>query len=116
MDSMKELERKNITSTNNIDQKTKPAEDENKLSYEERKEINRTINKLEKTIGQTEDEISKLENEIAELDKKMADPANANDHRIFEKYDQLKAKLEKVLGEWEKSTDKYEALKTQKNW
>jgi ATP-binding cassette subfamily F protein 3 len=116
MDSMKELERKNISSTNITDQKTKPAEDENKLSYEERKDINRTISKLEKTIGQTEDEISKLESEIAELDKKMADPANANDHSIFEEYDQLKAKLEKVLEEWEKSTDKYEALKTQKTW
>ena len=114
MDSMKELEKKNTTSVTN-GQKIKPKQEENKLSYEERKEINRNIGKLEKSIEQAEQEIANLEDEIASMDKNMANPGTI-DQDIFEKYDQLKAKLEKVMDEWEKNHEEYESLKLQKTW
>jgi ATP-binding cassette subfamily F protein 3 len=115
MESMKELEMKTKTSPGS-EKKGKPQQPETKLSYEERKEVNKNISRLEKQIEQAEQEITELEDKIEELDKKMAKPEAINDHAIFEQYDQLKAKLEQVIRSWEENLEEHESLKSQKTW
>ncbi|MGQ7868555.1 ABC-F family ATP-binding cassette domain-containing protein [Sunxiuqinia sp. sy24] len=115
MDSMKELERKN--QGNQVsEKKERPQQVENKLSYEERKEINKNISRLEKQTALAEETITELENKIEELDKKMTKPGAINDSNIFEQYDQLKARLEQVMHDWEANLEEYESLKLQKTW
>ena len=115
MESMKELEHKtNVNSTSNKKDRTSPVE--NKLSYEQRKKVNKNISRLEKQIQQAEQEITRLEDELEILDKKMTVPKAGNDHDLFEKYDQQKAKLEQVMHTWEANQEEFESLKLQKTW
>lgn len=123
------LQKKKLESLKELEQKAKPvnntevkkeivttAADENKLSYEERKEINKQISRLEKSIEQTESDIARLEGEVAAMDEKMANPDNLSDHAIFESYDKLKQDLEKVMDQWSEYTEEYEDLLKQKTW
>ncbi|WP_299582236.1 ABC-F family ATP-binding cassette domain-containing protein [uncultured Sunxiuqinia sp.] len=115
LDSMKELERKD-RSNPVAEKKEKTQSVENKLSYEERKEINKNISRLEKQIAQAEETITEMEAKLEEFDLKMAQPENINDSDIFEQYDQLKTRLEQVMHEWEANLEEYESLKLQKTW
>jgi ATP-binding cassette subfamily F protein 3 len=122
------LQKKKLESLKELEQKSKPAVaaevkkeavpvvEANKLSYEERKEINKQISRLEKSIEQTENDIARLEDEVAAMDEKMANPANLGDPSIFESYDQLKQNLEQVMDQWSEYTGEYEELLKQKNW
>ncbi|MGD9929011.1 MAG: ABC-F family ATP-binding cassette domain-containing protein [Mangrovibacterium sp.] len=116
MDSLKELEQKNKPAGGTSKEEKKAVADENKLSYEERKEINKSISRLEKSIEQSETEISRLEDEIARMDELLADPALLDDHSVFEKYEALKANLEEVMAQWEIQNEEHEALLQQKTW
>ena len=115
MESMKELEMKSKTSAVS-EKKEKPQQVETKLSYEERKEINKNISRLEKQIEQAEENITELENKIEAMDQKLAKPEAIEDHAIFEQYNQLKAKLSEVMHAWEENLEEYESLKSQKTW
>lgn len=114
MESLKELEKTDRRLTASAEDTGKLFE--SKVSYEEQREINRNISRLEKSIGQIERAISDLENRTEEMDKIMADPASANDPGVFERYDQLKASLKKLLDDWEKKNEEYEGLLQQKTW
>lgn len=116
MDSLKELEQKNKPAGGTSKEEKKAVADENKLSYEERKEINKNISRLEKSIEQSETQISRLEDEITRMDELLADPALLDDHSVFEKYEALKANLEEVMAQWEKQNEEHEALLQQKTW
>jgi len=116
LESLKELEQKPANSQTVVkEEKVAPVE-ENKLSYEERKEINKSITRLEKLIEQSENEVARLEEEIAAMDKKMADPDNLNDPSVYEQYEKLKRDLETVMEQWAESTDEHEQLLKQKTW
>ena len=115
MESLKELEQKNKP-LNGESKDEKTVVPDNKLTYEERKEINKNISRLEKSIEQSEAGISELEDEIARMDELLADPSLLEDHSVFEKYETLKAKLEEVMAQWEKQNEEYEALLQQKTW
>jgi len=115
MESMKELEMKSKPDAVS-EKKEKPQQPETKLSYEERKEINKNISRLEKQIEQAEEDITALENQIEAMDEKMSKPETASDHAIFEQYEQLKTKLSEIMQGWEKNLEEYESLKSQKTW
>ena len=89
---MKELERKDKV------QDAKPKEEkvseQNGLSFEERKEINRAITRTEKEIEKNELEIASLEEQIAKMDELLSSPEGINDSMVYEKYEQLKSDLE----------------------
>lgn len=85
---------------------------ENKLSFEERKQLNREIRKVEQRVEQTEREISRLESEIKKLEEKMASGEVGAD--ILQEYGQAKKSLEKSMGEWEKATEEYEEIRHKK--
>lgn len=114
MESLKELEAKSSASKKSK-QETK-AKSNNELTFEERKEINRTITRLEKKIIQTEEEIATLEEEIEEMDKKLSSSEELNDHSIFEDYEKRKMDLETIMENWEAEHEELENWKLKKTW
>jgi ATP-binding cassette subfamily F protein 3 len=113
MESMKELEKKDLPLNQEV--KTQKAEEAEKVSFDERKEINKNINKLEKSIEKNEQEIASLEKKIAEMDKMLAE-TNGSDPEIFKKYDRMKKDLENKMYEWEILHEQLDELNAKKTW
>jgi len=113
MESMKELEKKDVPLTQKIE--VQKVDDSDKLSFEERKEINKNISRLEKSVEKTEQEINALESKIAEMDK-ILESADGSDPEIFRKYDRLKKELEQKMYEWELQTEELEEMNKKKTW
>jgi ATP-binding cassette subfamily F protein 3 len=114
IESIKEIEAKNITSK--ISKQQTKVKSINELTFEEKKEINRTISRLEKKVIQTEERIAKLEEEIEEMDKKLSLSEQLDDHSIFENYEKNKATLEEIMHNWETEHEELENWKTKKTW
>jgi ATP-binding cassette subfamily F protein 3 len=113
IESMKELERKNVSLNQEVKvQKTEEAE---KVSFEERKEINKNISRLEKSIEKTEQEIAGLEKKIEEMNAILA-VTDGSDPEIFRKYDRMKKDLENKMYEWEILHEQLEELNAKKTW
>jgi len=113
MDSMKELEIKNLP----LNQEVKPqkVEEAEKLSFEERKELNRTIKSIEKGIVRTEQEIGELEKKIEHMNHLLVE-SNGDDSTIFNKYEKLKKDLEQKLINWEKLNFDLQVISLKKTW
>ena len=114
IESLKQLEIK--SNSNNSGYEKAKEKINSELSFEEKKEINRTIARLEKKIIQTEETISKLEREIEQLDKILSSSENIEDHSVYENYEELKRKLEETMNDWEKSHEELEKWQNQRNW
>ncbi len=113
IDSMKELEKKDVPLTQKIE--VQKVDDSDKLSFEERKEINKNISRLEKSVEKTEQEINALEDKIAEMDK-VLENADGSDPDIFKKYDRLKKELEQKMYEWEILQEELDEIVKKKTW
>jgi ATP-binding cassette subfamily F protein 3 len=113
IESMKELEKKNIPLNQEV--KVQKIEEVEKVSFEERKEINKNISRLEKSIEKTELEISDLEKRIEMLDKTLEN-TNGSDPEIFRKYDRMKKDLEHKMYEWEVLNEQLQELTSKKTW
>lgn len=117
LDSLKELEQKSpVANTSVLKEEKRPEPEESKLTYEERKEINKSITRMEKAVEQSEKEIARLEAAITDMDEQLASPDKASDHSLFEKYEQLKRELERVMEQWAEQTEEHELLLKQKTW
>ncbi|MBA4409186.1 MAG: ABC-F family ATP-binding cassette domain-containing protein [Bacteroidota bacterium] len=113
MESMKELEKKDLPLNQEV--KTQKIEEADKVSFEERKEINKNISRIEKSIERTEKDIAGLEQKIKEMDKVLAG-TDGSDPEIFKKYDRLKKELEQKMYEWEIHHEELEELTAKKTW
>ncbi|WP_321995351.1 ABC-F family ATP-binding cassette domain-containing protein [Draconibacterium orientale] len=114
MESLKELESKK---KNTKAAKVVTSEKEkDELSFDEKKEINRTISRMEKSVAQTEERIAELEAKIEDMDKLLAKPENIDDHSVFEQYEQLKTDLEQSMLDWENAHEELEDWKAKKTW
>jgi ATP-binding cassette subfamily F protein 3 len=72
------------------------------INSEEKKQLQKTVQKVEKRIGE-------LEGEIGRWETKMADPDFYNkteSGEAIKKYNNLKAELQTVYGEWEQAVEK----------
>ena len=116
LESLKELEQRPVNHQSAVKEEKNTVVEDNKLSYEERKEINKSISRLEKLIDQSEREIARLEGKIKAMDEKMAIPDALNEAGIFERYDKLKSELESVMEQWTGYTEEYEQFMHLKNW
>lgn len=114
IDSLKEIEAKN-NAAKAEKQETK-VKSNNELTFEERKEISKTITRLEKKVLQTEEKIANLETEIEEMDKILSSAERLDDHSIFENYEKRKIELEEVMQEWETEHEELESWKIKKTW
>jgi ATP-binding cassette subfamily F protein 3 len=115
------LQKKKIESLNELQlstsptaqqgKKEEPAVNENKLSYEAQKELNKRLKKLEKQVADCEGRIEKLESQIADVEAQMATPEGASDMKLYEKHQQLKGELDAVVEEWEMAMMELEEAK-----
>jgi ATP-binding cassette subfamily F protein 3 len=113
IESMKELEKKDLPLNQEV--KIQKVDDAEKVSFEERKEINKNISRIEKSIEKTEQEIASLEQKIVDMDQVLA-KTNGSDPEIFKKYDRLKKDLENKMYEWEILHEQLEELTAKKTW
>jgi len=113
MDSMKELEKKDVPLPQKIE--VQKVDNTDKLSFEERKEVNKNISRLEKSVEKTEQEINTLEGKIADMDKTL-ETADGSNPEIFKKYDRLKKELEQKMYEWEILQEELEEIVKKKTW
>ena len=105
------LQKKKIENLNELQLSTSPTAsikkeepvtvNENKLSYEAQKELNKKIKKLEKQVADCESRIEKIEAQIAEVEAEMATPKGASDMKLYERHQQFKKELDAVVEEWE---------------
>ena len=85
----------------NIAQQATPkATNENRLSYEAEKQLQKQRRKLEKQIEEDEKRISELEGAIAALEAIMS-TVEGSTQENFTKYASLKKQLDEVVAEWE---------------
>ncbi len=109
------LQSKKATTIREFEQKEKvvvkkeKSESENKLTYEERKQLEKDIRKVQNKINNLEKEIEKLEGNIDNLNTKLMNPGSYSDELLVQ-YNQAKVALEKAMLDWEKSNENLEQL------
>lgn len=84
---------------------------ENKLSYEDRKELNRLIKRLERQIDDIEKKIEKFEQQKSEIETAMFTPQGAGDSLLFERHGKLVKDTETEMSAWELLAMELEELK-----
>ena len=89
--------------------KDKKEESENKLSYEERKERDRTIRKTQNAISNLEKKIAELETQLEAYNNQLMAPASYSDE-LLQKYGEVKKELEHAMKEWENAHENLEKL------
>lgn len=101
LESLKALEEKRKQNT----QKDVLKISDNKLRYEQRKQLEREVRKINTQILKCEQSIEKLESEIAVMDKKLSNPAEFAEEissgELYKSYDQLKKDLNSEMERWE---------------
>ncbi len=113
IESLKELERVKVNSTL-VKSSNGKSNNKETLSFEDRKEISRNISRLEKQVITTEEKIHQLEKKNEELHHLLSKPENLDDHSVFEEYESVKGKLDKMLEQWEKENNELEKWKSKK--
>ncbi len=108
MQNLQELEVATKIKKENSEKEDTPSD--NKVSYEERKEINKQIRKVEKQIEDIESTIHKLETEIETLEAELATPEGAAKVSLFEKHGSLDKELETAMQNWENLNTEHEEL------
>ena len=110
MDSLQDLEAQKSTSkTISDDPINTPSE--SKLSYEERKELNKLIKRLEKQIAEIEEKVELLEEKKTTLEHQLATPEGASDTSLFEKHGKFTKDIDDAMNSWELLTLELEELK-----
>ena len=83
---------------------------EQKLSYQEQKELNRRQRRLEKQIEEAENEVEALETTLAAMEQELATPEGASNVTMLQNYLETKAKMDRILNNWERLTLELERL------
>ncbi|MDG1718520.1 MAG: ABC-F family ATP-binding cassette domain-containing protein [Flavobacteriales bacterium] len=101
LENFKQLE----TSQAKQKQKEQKKDSDHKISYQERKELDKKIKKLSNRINKLEKEIDSLEKKIKETDENLSDPEKfkelSQDPTFFEKYQKNQKKLKEMEQNWE---------------
>jgi len=105
LESLNELERKTVAQQAVSASKSAV---ENKLSYGERKEMDKVIRKVATRIAECEKRIAEKDTEIAKMDILLAQ--NQADSDVFKRYQGLKQEAEALLIEWESLNAEKEKL------
>lgn len=89
--------------------------DENKISFEQKREADKEIRKVANQISKSEKEIERLEQDIKSMDEILMDPEKYKEaiktSDIFQKYEALKSSLEKEMENWAMLNEKQDQLK-----
>lgn len=111
------LEKKQIESLQDLNLAAKSTKtenkniSENKLAYEERKELSKQLRKAEKEVAKYETEISILEEQLGGIEKKLAMPSEDIDmNKLSAQYQNIQKQIEKNMELWEKANEVVEKL------
>ncbi|WP_294081459.1 ABC-F family ATP-binding cassette domain-containing protein [Proteiniphilum sp. UBA5384] len=99
LENLQQLELSTISPSKEEKKKEEPSE--NKLTYQEQKELNRKQRKLEKQIEETENKIELLEKKISEMEATLSTPEGASNMGLLQKYLDTKARLDQTMHHWE---------------
>ncbi|WP_430809365.1 MULTISPECIES: ABC-F family ATP-binding cassette domain-containing protein [unclassified Carboxylicivirga] len=102
-----------LSAKKNNNQKTERSQA--KLSFEERKELNKRIKRAEKQVEQCETNIAELEDKMAQLTDKISQPEYAADTEIFTTFKEVENALEQEMSTWESAQEQLEELQVQKS-
>ncbi len=104
MSDLKELESAKRTKA-----QTTKGVSQQKLNYEERKEVERERRKLKNSIQKIERKIESLEEQLEEKMKLLSNPeliaANSSIQQVSMEYNQIKKEVELSMEEWEKAEE-----------
>ena len=101
LESLQEVERKAVVVGSSSDAK-KGAD--GKLSYEQRKEVEKLLRKLRKAVETVEAEVVDVEAQIAVVDAKLAGAAEYNEVD-YRQRDELKLKYDQLIEVWESAQE-----------
>ena len=118
------LEKRKVESLQEIERKDAPAASaarcndaadkaaSGKLSYEQRKEQEKTLRRMRKAVETIEAELAELERRIAEYDGRLAAATEYNE-QDYAAYNELKARYDHMMHEWEKASYELEITENQ---
>ena len=111
LESLQEVERKDAPgkAAAQQDGASKPTAASGKLSYEQKKEQEKQVRRLKKAVETIEADLAGIEKRIAEYDAKFA-AAAAYDEAGYKVYNELKARYDHQMHEWEKASYELELI------
>ena len=113
LESLQEVERRDTPQKPAVQATPKPeASVSGKLTYEQRKEQEKQLRKLRRTVEGIEAELAAIEKQIAAYDAKFA-AATAYDEADYKAYNDLKARYDHQMHEWEKASYELELVEEQ---
>lgn len=113
LETLKELE---IISRPSPDGIVKQSDNKGKISFEERKEINKLIKKLSVDIESVEKEIAALEKRMETLDEILQNPTQETlDASIYKDYETIQKNLALKMSNWETLHQSLEETENQRN-
>ena len=83
-----------------------------KLSYEQRKEQEKLLRRLRKAVETIESELAEVEAQIKAMDERLA-AATGYDAADYARYDELKARYDHLMHEWEKASYELEITESE---
>lgn len=82
-----------------------------RLSYQEKKERDRTVSRAEKKVAGCETDIARIEAEIAALEETLASPESVADTDLYTQHATLRKQLENAMSLWELASMELDELK-----
>jgi len=93
----------------------KSKDSENKISYQERKQLDKYIKKTSNKIGNLERSVEALEKELKALDAELSQPDRykelSSQAGFFESYQEKQQQLAQYMSDWEQNLERLEELK-----
>ena len=108
-----ELENKQKTSS------PKSKDSDNKISYQERKQLDKDIKKTSNKVGNLERSVEALEKELKALDAELSQPDRykelSSQSGFFESYQEKQQQLAQYMSDWEQNLERIEELKRKRD-
>ncbi len=105
VDSIREFEQKE-----KVVVKVEKSVSDNKLTFEEKKQLEKDLKRVQNKINNLEKEVERLESNIEELNIKLMNTSTYSDDLLVQ-YNQAKVALEKAMNDWEEHQLLEEELK-----
>lgn len=107
MDTLQQLEL-SASTTKKEEKEEQPSE--NKLSYQEQKELSRQQRRLEKKVEEAEKKVATLEEKLKAMEEQLSTPEGAGDMGLLQQYLVTKGELDKAMNNWEQATVELDRL------
>ncbi len=110
LDSLQQLEIKNIPAAPAADAEVSEPASQGKIDYQKQKERERRIRQAEKKVKTLEASIAELEQQLTEIEDKLA-VATSENLDIYYKHSKISRELEEIMAQWEQAGEELEQVK-----